>query len=174
MGCPCWFWGALGALPSGMLQPPWHVTAAPACYRLQNRLGYTAKPAKQKHLVSEVLHFGICNFKTAKTAQDGSWEAVRHALGTLLGCSWGFWGALGALPSGMLQPRRHVTAAPACYRTLFSYNVCQAGLLHAALGSRLRLSSSLSNLSCLIDSPSGRFFPMLYGLSIDFTLTNRT
>ena len=27
-------WGALGSLPSGMLQPPWHVTAAPACYQL--------------------------------------------------------------------------------------------------------------------------------------------
>ena len=84
------------------------------------------------------------------------------------GCSWEFWGALGALPSGMLQPPWHVTAAPACYRTLFSYIFFQAGLLHAALGSLLRLSSSLSSLSCLLDSPSGRFFQMFASIFIGF------
>ena len=55
--------------------------------------------------------------KTANTAQDGSWDALGHALG----CGWGFWGALGAFRSGMLQPPWHVTAALAFYKTLFSY-----------------------------------------------------
>ncbi len=90
-----------------------------------------------------------------------------------MGCSWGFWGALGALPSGMLQPPRHVTAAPACYRTLFSYLFFQAGLLHAALGSLLRLSSSLSSLSCLLDSPSGRFFPILHRIYVNKSNLNK-
>ena len=54
-----------------------------------------------------VLHFWSYVFQTAKMAGGG--------------CSWGFWDALGTLPSGMLQPPWHVTAALAFYRTLFSY-----------------------------------------------------
>ena len=84
--------------------------------------------------------------------------ALGKLLGTLLGCSWGAPGGSGALLSGMLQPPRHVTAAPACYRTLFNYLLFQAGLLHAALGSLLRLSWSLLSLSGLVDSPSNTSF----------------
>ena len=149
------FYAICPILPGSAI-PPMRYT------NLQNRIGGIAKTGRIEHIVKEVLHFGICNLKTAKTAQDGSWDALGHALATLLVCSWGFWGALGALRSGMLQPPRHFTATPACYRTLFSYLIFQAVLLHAALGSLWRLSSSLSSLSCLLGSPSGRFFPILH------------
>ena len=91
----------------------------------------------------------------------------RNGAGRLLGSSWArswdalevflnLWGAIGALRSNVTAARQ-VTAAPACYKTLFSYIVFQAGLLHAAFGSLLRLSSSLSSLSCLLDSPLWAF-----------------
>ena len=46
-------------------------------------------------------------------------------------------------------------------------------LLHAAIGSPLRLSSSLSDLSCLLDTPSGRFCQIVPHMSTHFTLTHR-
>ena len=69
------------------------------------------------------------------------------------------------------QPPRPPPQPPP--RTLFNYIVFQAGLWHAALGSLLRLLSPLSSWSCLLESPSPRFFPMLHRVSRDLTLRNR-
>ena len=72
------------------------------------RMGGIARIRRFELFDRRVLHFWSFVFQTAKMAGGG--------------CSWRFWGALGALPSGMLQPPWHVTAALACYRTLFSYH----------------------------------------------------
>ena len=66
------------------------------------RISKTEKEVLQRRAEVNILYQMYCIFgcetKTiANTAQDGSWDALGHALGTLLGCSWGFWGALGAL-----------------------------------------------------------------------------
>ena len=72
------------------------------------RMGGIARIRRFELFEWRVLHFWSYVFQTAKMAGGG--------------CSLGFWGALGALPSGMLQLPWHVTAALACYRTLFSYH----------------------------------------------------
>ena len=83
-----------------------------------------------------------------------SWARSWDALGVFLGVLGRSWGAPGD-PPGLRYSLKRLQASP---WTLFSYLFFQAGLLHAALGSLLRLSCSLSNWSCLPDSPSGRFF----------------
>ena len=140
----------------------------------ENRMGGIAKTARIEHIVQEVLQFGDLIFKKLPKRPT---MVLGTLLGTLLGRSWGGSGALLGRSRracysrpGMLQPPRHVTGRSSA----IFFGVVQAGLLHAALGSLLRLSSSLSSLSCLVDSPSGRVFPMLHRFSIDFTLTNRT
>ena len=61
------------------------------------RMGGIARIRRFELFELRVLHFWSYVFQTAKIAGGG--------------CSWGFWGALGALPSGMLQLPWHVTAA---------------------------------------------------------------
>ena len=68
------------------------------------RMGCIARIRRFELFEWKVLHFWSYFFTRPK------WRGG--------GCSWEFWGALGAPPPGMLQLPWHVTAALACYRTL--------------------------------------------------------
>ena len=124
----------------------------PFLVQMQNRIGRIAKANKIKQFVLKVLHFVYEALKRPKRPR----MALGTLLGTLLGSSSGVPGDYGALlgrswggpgdPPGLRHSLKRFQESP---WVLFNYHVIQARLLHTAIGSYVRLSSSPSSSSCL-------------------------